>query len=74
MANLVDQFFPKKVNYEDKITDDIMLVSKFFSIPLYDLLEYEIPIFLIMRNYAIHQLNEETKRMNNMFKVNKGMR
>lgn len=74
MANLVDQFFPKKVNTEDKITDDIMLVSKFFNTPLYDLLEYEIPIFLIMRNYAINQINEETKRMNEMFKVKKGMR
>lgn len=72
MANLIDQYFPKKVNHEDRIADDILLVCKYFSISLYDLLEYDIPIFLIMRNYAITQINEETKRMNQMFKAGSG--
>lgn len=66
MANLVEQFFPEqsKSKITDKIIDQILMVCAFYKTPKHEIMEYEIPEFIIMRNYAVKSMNEETKRWN----------
>jgi hypothetical protein len=52
----------EKFNSDDVILD-ICFTAEFFGISPVDILEYEIPQFLIMRNYALKVRLEEHKAL-----------
>jgi hypothetical protein len=62
--NLVPELVPQSQNTTDKLVDEILFVCEFFGVAPHEILEYDIPQYLIMRNFAIKAKNEEAKMWN----------
>jgi|WetSurMetagenome_2_1015567.scaffolds.fasta_scaffold394323_2 hypothetical protein len=70
--NIVPELFVEQglpaVNINDKIVDDILFVCEFYGVPPHEIMEYEIPQFFIMRNFAWKLKTEEANMINKMKK------
>lgn len=64
--NLVDQWFPKRVNDEDILIDNMCMVMHFYGMPKQELDNLSIPEYIIMRDYAIKKLKEEASSISKM--------
>jgi hypothetical protein len=64
--NIVPELVPQNHDIGNKIIDDILFVCEFYHVSLNEILEYEIPQFFIMRNYAFKIKTKEAEMIKKM--------